>query len=238
MYYYELHCHTSVGSACSRQTPEELIACYAGAGYRGVVLTDHFGRGNTAVPRELPWAEQMQRFFSAADRAKAAARAFGMEVHFAVEFGLPMAKEVLLYGLPRAFFLDNPDLGGLLLPALSERVRRAGGLVFWAHPFRVRDYIPDPSAQLDAALLDGVEAENYCDPDEVNEGAWRFAAAHDLPVSAGSDNHRGLDALQNGLAVPEPLYTADDLKAALRKRDKTLLVRGWERETAERGARA
>ena len=127
---------------------------------------------------------------------------------------------------------------GLLLPALSERVRRAGGLVFWAHPFRVRDYIPDPSAQLDAALLDGVEAENYCDPDEVNEGAWRFAAAHDLPVSAGSDNYRGLEALQNGLAVPEPLYTADDLKAALRKRDKTLLVRGWERETAERDARA
>ena len=112
MYYYELHCHTSVGSACSRQTPEELIACYAGAGYRGVVLTDHFGRGNTAVPRELPWAEQMQRFFSAADRAKAAARAFGMEVHFAVEFGLPDDERtahtaLLTYGIA---VLENLDL--------------------------------------------------------------------------------------------------------------------------------
>ena len=72
----------------------------------------------------------------------------------------------------------------------------------------------------------------------ASEGARLRAAARDLPVSAGSDNHRGLEALQNGLAVPEPLYTADDLKAALRKRDKTLLVRGRERETAERGARA
>ena len=233
MYYYELHCHTSVGSACSRQTPEELVASYAKAGYRGVVLTDHFGRGNTCVPRELPWAEQMQRFFSAAERAEAAARTLGMEVHFGVEFGLPMAKEVLLYGLPRAFFLDNPNLGSLLLPALSERVRRAGGLIFWAHPFRIRDYIPDPSARLDAALLDGVEAENYWDPDEVNEDAWRFAAAHGLPVSAGSDNHSGVDGLQNGLAVPEPLQTAADLKAALLERNKILLVRGAERSVGE-----
>ena len=42
MYKYELHMHTSEGSACARNTGAEMVDFYANMGYAGMVVTDHF----------------------------------------------------------------------------------------------------------------------------------------------------------------------------------------------------
>ena len=65
MYRYELHMHTCMGSACARNTIEEMITAYKKAGYAGMAVTEHFIRGNTAVDRSLPWDELVTAYAAA-----------------------------------------------------------------------------------------------------------------------------------------------------------------------------
>ena len=53
MYLYETHVHSLNGSLCGKCTPQELVKAYKQAGYAGLILTDHFIKGNTSVPRDL-----------------------------------------------------------------------------------------------------------------------------------------------------------------------------------------
>ena len=57
-FLYETHMHTCQGSACGRATGREQARVYRDAGYTGIIITDHFFGGNTAVDRRLPWAAQ------------------------------------------------------------------------------------------------------------------------------------------------------------------------------------
>ena len=52
MFLYETHVHSLTGSACGQCTPQEIVKAYKQAGYAGLILTDHFIKGNTSVPRE------------------------------------------------------------------------------------------------------------------------------------------------------------------------------------------
>lgn len=226
MFFYELHCHTNACSDCSRQSPEELVAAYYGAGYHGVVLTDHFACGNTCVSRRLPLEAQMAQFFAAWDRARRAAADWDFDVLFGLEFGFSNAKEVLLYGLPRAFYEARPWLQKLDLPELADTVHQAGGLLYHAHPYRARDYIPDPDLVLDVRYLDGIEVANYYDTPEESRRAVRLARENGLLMSAGSDNHTGLDTLRNGMVFSHRVRTNEALPQALRAPDTQLLVHG------------
>ena len=56
-YKFEMHSHTNWCSACGNSSPEEMAAAYWDAGYAGMVITDHFLSGNSAVDRSLPWED-------------------------------------------------------------------------------------------------------------------------------------------------------------------------------------
>ena len=62
-YRYETHCHCSWCSACASSSPQEMAQAYYEKGYAGMVLTDHFLLGNTAVDRTLPWDQRMARYW-------------------------------------------------------------------------------------------------------------------------------------------------------------------------------
>ena len=47
MFLYETHVHTIKASACAWNTPKEMVQAYKQAGYAGMILTDHFIKGNT-----------------------------------------------------------------------------------------------------------------------------------------------------------------------------------------------
>ena len=49
MYRYHTHVHTSLASACARNTGIEMVRAYKEKGYTGIFITDHFFNGNTAV---------------------------------------------------------------------------------------------------------------------------------------------------------------------------------------------
>ena len=63
-FLYETHLHTCQGSACGTSTGAEHARYYKEIGYQGIIVTDHFFHGNTAVPRNLPWKERVEWFCS------------------------------------------------------------------------------------------------------------------------------------------------------------------------------
>jgi predicted metal-dependent phosphoesterase TrpH len=141
MYKYETHCHSSQCSRCGRSTSQELVKAYYEAGYAGLVLTDHFIFGNTAVPRDLPWETRMQCYYDAYLDACKAAEGLDFDVIFGIEHAYGDGKEVLIYGIDLSFLLSNPDIPELTLDELVDRVHAYGGIVVQAHPYRDRSYV-------------------------------------------------------------------------------------------------
>lgn len=216
MYLYEMHQHTSVCSACGAITPEELVREMKEAGYAGMVLTEHFYHGNTAIRRNMPWEHFVAAYEEGYRRAKAAGDALDFDVLFGVEEGIGGGKEVLLYGITPSFLYDHPEIRDCDFPHLSRIVRQAGGLLYQAHPFRVRDYILRPWEALNPDLLDGVETYNACNPPLDNLRAVNWAQEQGLPALAGSDRHYMGHCANFGIVVPHRIRTEAELVEILR----------------------
>lgn len=231
MYLYEMHQHTAACSACSAADPEQVVRALAADGFSGMVLTEHFYHGNTAVRRDRPWERFVRAYEDSFLRMKAIGDRLGLDVLFGIEEGVGSGKEVLLYGIRPQLLYDHPELADEVtedeyLPLLSSVVHEAGGLVFQAHPFRVRDYIPRPWETLPPQLLDGAETYNACNSTVENARAVQFAGQHGLRQSAGSDAHTAHFAGRFGIAVPHRLRDEAALAETLRAGDYTLHLGG------------
>lgn len=216
-YRYETHMHTMEGSACSSSTGAEMARAHKAAGYTGIFVTDHFFNGNSAVPRELPWEERIRRFCLGYERAKAEGDRIGLQVFFGLEYAYQGA-EFLVYNLDKQWLLDHEDIDkGDPRKALAL-MRRDGGFVIQAHPFRERNYIDH--FQLFPRDIDGVEAINAAHLGEegrkINQRAFAYAEMFDLPVTAGSDSHKTELLYGSGVEFLEPLKTPLDYLRFLR----------------------
>ena len=140
-YRYELHCHTCRCSKCAHSTPVEMARAYYEKGYAGMVITDHFLRGNTAVDPSLSWEEKMNCYHNA--YLEAAEYADGKDFHvlFGLEHQYGGGKEVLTYGIDLEFLLSHPCLDQLPLREYAQLVWDAGGFLSMAHPYRGAAYI-------------------------------------------------------------------------------------------------
>lgn len=108
-YLYETHMHTSEASACAKNNAVEMIDAYKKAGYAGVVVTNHFFYGNTAVDRKLPWDEWVKEFCVGYELAKAEGDKIGLSVFFGWESGY-RGTEFLVYGLDKSWLLNHPQI--------------------------------------------------------------------------------------------------------------------------------
>ena len=84
-YRYETHCHSSQCSGCAKSTSQELVRAYHAAGYAGLVLTDHFIWGNTAVDKALPWDQRMKAYYQGYLDAKVVGDELDFDVIYALE---------------------------------------------------------------------------------------------------------------------------------------------------------
>ena len=212
-YLYETHLHTCQASACARSTGAEHARYYKALGFRGIIVTDHFFGGNTCIPRDLPWEERIHRFCAGYEDAYAEGQRIGLDVFFGWEQGYG-DDEYLVYGLDKAWLLAHPEVEHWTRREQLEGVRRDGGCVIQAHPFRERDYIRH--VRLGLAYCDGVECANAANTPHADAAAYRYAKQFGLPMTAGSDNHLshdGLDAQTRimGLALDQPLGSIHDL---------------------------
>ena len=219
-YLYETHCHTAWCSACALSSPQDLAQAYYRQGYAGIIITDHFLLGNSAVDRSLPWDQKVQAYYNAYLAARDWASGKDFDVLFGLEHNYGNGKEVLTYGIDLDFLLAHPDIHLLPLSVYADLVHQAGGYLSMAHPFRDRNYInmavgPQPE------YLDAVEVFNFFNKPEENERALAYAQETGLPGTSGGDVHSfdspGLG--QAGVAFRRRVRTGGELVEALRSKD-------------------
>ena len=232
MFYYELHAHTNVGSACSRVVPEDYIQFYKKKGYSGMVITDHFYYGNTAIDRNLEWRDFVDKFCEGYRRAKAE----GDKQDFSVFFGFEQKfsngnDEYIVLGLTPEWLSKHPEIRDMKRQDFFSFIHKNGGYVIQAHPFRVRSYISD--IRLAGGMVDAIEvynsgnAYNGANALETCRQAYEYAKNLGLPMVGGSDIH----SLQwngdlSGVSVPKKLNDVSELIEAISKEQAEIIPEG------------
>lgn len=148
---WELHAHCCETSLCGHVPAEELVKSYAGAGYTGLVLTDHYN-AKTLDPMDGTDAEKVEKWLRGYELARAAGEKYGLRVLFGLEARLPINEnDYLIFGATPEFLRAHPLLYRGTLPELHRLANDCGAIVVQAHPFRE---VCMPAAAED---LDGVE---------------------------------------------------------------------------------
>jgi len=220
-YLYETHLHTREGSACANNTAEEMVYAYKEAGYTGIMVTDHFYRGNTAVDRNLSWEEWVEAYCKGYENAKAAGDKVGLQVFFGWEES-HQGSDFLIYGLDKEWLLKHPELKEVTVEEQYKLVHQSGGMIIHAHPYREAWYIPE--IRLFPASIDGVEVSNASHYGKVTgeDGksmydvqALQYAEKHNFPHTGGSDIH-STNLVWGGMAFKRKLENVQDyMKAVL-----------------------
>lgn len=215
-YKYEMHQHTWPCSHCGHADPEKLVRTMKNDGYTGLVITDHFYFGNTGIDRSLPWDEFCKAYIDNYLAAKRIGDEIDFDVLFGVEENVGEGKEVLLYGITPEFILSHPELRNSNLELIYKLANEFGALVIQAHPFRNRDYIPDPLKRLDPAFLDGYEVFNTANKPEDNKLAFDTYKDSGKIFTAGSDWHRDETTVRSGIETDVRIKTEKQLADILK----------------------
>ncbi|MDR1286355.1 MAG: histidinol-phosphatase [Treponema sp.] len=185
---YETHLHTARSSACGISAGPEYVQPYIDLGYQGIIVTDHFYNGNTAVNRRLPWREWVKRFCQGYEETREEGERRGLDVFFGWEETFDGCDDYLVYGLDKDWLLEHEEARGWTRLEQYRAVRAGGGCVVQAHPFRQHDYIRE--VILSAGCADGAEAANGGNRERSYDAlAMRYAKRAGLAVTAGSDIH-------------------------------------------------
>lgn len=225
MYKYELHMHTSEGSACGKSSGAEMVDFYAANGYAGMVVTDHFYHGNTAPDRALPWQTFVKEYANGYYSAKKAAEGKHFEVFFGVEVRGKGSDEYIILGPSPEWYADHPELRDSVGTEFLSVVRGAGAFVIHAHPYRERSYMLRKTIPLFPDYVDAIEVRNCGNLIEFDRRALEYARELDLPMTGGSDNHNAsiTDPSLSGIALPSRVSTLPELIDAIRERKHTVI---------------
>lgn len=230
-YKYETHTHTKEASECASWSAVESVRAHKDAGFTGIIVTNHFFYGNTAIDRTLPWEQWVKEFCEAFHLAKAEGDRIGLQVFFGWEAGYN-GTEFLVYGLDEEWLLAHPEIKDATVEEQYALVKADGGMVIHAHPFREEDYIPE--IRLYPDLVDGVEVYNgaHSSPKsighnnpEYNTRALEYAKKHNLRMTSGSDTHR-LPMFDAGMLFERKLADIYDFVNAVMNREPYKLLTG------------
>ena len=211
-YLYETHLHTCEASKCGRVHGEDYISYMMDKGYSGMIVTDHFFNGNTAVPADLSWKERVEIYCSGYERALKAAEGKDFNVMFGVEFNFNK-DEYLLYGVDKKWLLDNEGIMQMTRHELFDAVHKAGGIMIQAHPYRERDYLSD--IKLAPTAVDGIEVYNAANSANMNALGFEYCTKLDLPMLAGSDIHYFHDKEMGGMLFDSKIGSVEEFVASV-----------------------
>ena len=224
MYKFEIHLHSSGTSACGSSSAKEMIDAAKRCGYSGVVFTNHFYHGNTAVDRKLPWNEFVKTYADEYTHAEEYGKSIGIKVFFGIEEVYAPGKEMLIYGISPENLAQYPEFRDMSPKEKADLVHSLGGITVCAHPFRARTYIPDPDTPPDISIFDGIECFNFFNKPEENEKAFEFANNTSLLKTSGGDIHRAEDFGRAGIAFNEPIENYDDFIKKFKSGDFILIT--------------
>lgn len=228
MYKYETHLHTSEGSSCASTPAAEMARAHKAAGYDGVFVTDHFFNSSTTVPKELPWEQRIDLYCKGYENALEEGKKIGLDVFFGVEWTV-CGMDFLIYNKDKQWLKENERL---LMEAdereLFDEVRKTGGFIVHAHPFREACYIPHFS--LYPYHVDAVEVINTRNSNPIfggkkglNERAKSYAEMFGIPETSGSDTHSAAHIVNGGILVPERITEPEDYLRQIKNGSVVLL---------------
>lgn len=184
-YKIEAHTHTSPASECGEATVEEVIDAYAGFGYDGIVITNHFMHGYNYM-KDCSKEEGIKKYLNDYYEAVELGKKKNLKVFLGAEIRFKEnSNDYLVYGVDEKMLLEIYDF----LPEGLENFRKnysmPESVLLQAHPFR------NGMTEMDPDLLDGYETLNM---HPGHSGRLAVATLHaklnnkDL-VIAGSDFH-------------------------------------------------
>lgn len=197
MYLIDTHVHTAESSNCGRVPAEKQVEYYKGAGYSGIVITDHFcpGKPNLEKSPSEKWSDCLD----AHEKGFLAAKSFETP-DFRVYYGMEIRfkgsdNDYLVFGADRAFFDAHEELTEQEDAAYFSSLARSEGMAFYqAHPFRNHMVIVDPG------LLDGIEVYNgNSGHNSRNDIAEMWAEKYHLRRLSGTDCHTRWMASPGGI---------------------------------------
>jgi hypothetical protein len=204
-----------------------MVQAYKRAGYTGIILTGHFIKGNTCIPRDLDWESRMHRYYDAYLEAKEEGEKLDFDVFFGIEHWYEKSKEILVYGIDLEFLLAHPELNTADVYTFSRLVHEAGGILVHAHPHRIRAYI-DPNFKPIYDVCDGIEVYNAADPMGINELGMEDAIDLGKLMTSGGDVH--CDTENNigkaGVAFKRRIKDGRDFVEALRNKEGHIIIDG------------
>jgi predicted metal-dependent phosphoesterase TrpH len=160
---YDLHVHTSRYSPCAVSSPEAVCRSAIRRGLTGFALTEH----------DMWWPvseyEELKRLFPE------------LVIFHGVEYAVPEGHFLVFLPDPAQ---ELPHLNGL--PSLVAAVRRHGGVIIWAHPFRYSRTLPDWLPRLSP---DAMELSSSNMSSAVQSLAREIAAKWQIPGFHNSDAH-------------------------------------------------
>jgi len=187
-YLYETHLHTAGVSKCAISRGADYISGYIDKGYSGIIVTDHFFNGHTDISRKLPWKEWVNKFCRGYEEAKEEGYRQGLDVFFGWEETFDGYDDYLVYGLDKEWLLEHPECRNWTRGEQYREVKKAGGCVVQAHPFRQRWYVS--KIVLSTGCVDAVEVANGAHEDSSFDAlAFRYAKKTGMPMITGTDIH-------------------------------------------------
>lgn len=198
MTLFDLHCHSSGISLCSRISYDKVVDSAKEAGFKGIVLTNHYCEDYL---QSISIDEWIEKYIQEYELAKTYGESVNMKVLFAVEVTMNFDKRVhmLIYGITPELLRRHKPLYDKSLEELYEFCSKYDLTLIQAHPYRYG------STVLDTRYLDGIEIN--CHPKYGNTYSAdiiEIATQKGLAVTCGCDFHGDVDYRpRGGMFVPD-----------------------------------
>jgi predicted metal-dependent phosphoesterase TrpH len=218
---YDTHVHTSETSPCGKIAAADLVRLYKGAGYHGIVITDHYYDNFFLHKFFKKWNEKIDSFLTGYKNASIEGEKQGLQVIHGIEITFTENyNDYLVYGIDEKFLKENKELYKLGLKKFRKLTADKNILIIQAHPYRPFMTQADPS------LIDGVEVYNG-NPRHTsnNPMAYEFALKYNLKMTSGSDFHQVQDLARGGILIPVQISTPAELVQIIKENKIIELIR-------------
>lgn len=221
MMKFELHTHTRENDICVNMDAADIVKAYKGAGYDGIVITNHF------FDLSLEWYKEklagcghsgiIDYYLKGYKNAKAAGDEIGMTVLMGLELRFDgTINDYLVYGIDEAFLYNSPLLNTLKLDSFLK-ILPEGAIVYQAHPFRNDMSVTDPRK------LYGVEVYNGGTSEDRNDIAELWADKFKMKKISGSDFHSINHLARGGVIFENDIEDITGLVRELKAERYTLI---------------
>ncbi len=196
---FEMHTHTSENDICVSMTADEIVRAYKGAGYDGMVITNHFFNLSLEWYKDELVGCGHEGIIDYYLRGYRVAKKTGDEIGVKILMGIELRfdgtiNDYLVYGIDEDFLYNSPLLNTLTLDSFLK-ILPEDAIVYQAHPFRNDMTVTNPSK------LYGVEVYNGGTSEDRNKFADRWADEYGLKKISGSDFHQINHLARGGLVL-------------------------------------